>query len=132
MSVSIKKPDIDDIVIHAREMFPGEACGLLAGRGGRVSKVYRMTNSERRAGRYAVPLKEQFEAVRRMRAEGTEMIGIYHSHPDARPYPSSRDIGMAMHPGCSYVIVSLSDDVPKFRSFRIIDGRVEEESVDVG
>jgi proteasome lid subunit RPN8/RPN11 len=132
MSIIIGKPELEEIITHVQGAFPGEACGLLSGRGRRVSKVYRMTNTEKGTMKYAAPLEEQFAAARQMRADGDDMIGIYHSHPNAEPYPSSRDIGMAMHPGCSYVIVSLSDDAPEFRSFRITDGRVEEEPVDVG
>jgi len=132
MSITIGKRELEDIITHARKAFPCEACGLLAGRGGRVSKVYRLTNTQRGAIRYAAPAKEQFEAARRMRAEGDEMIGIYHSHPAARPYPSSRDIKMALHPKCSYVIVSLMKNIPEVRSFRITGGLVKEETVDAG
>jgi proteasome lid subunit RPN8/RPN11 len=131
MSLSIKKSDLDDIIVHARKAFPNEACGLLAGKGRRVSKVYRMANTERGAMGYTVSPKEQFEAARQMRVEDIEMVGIYHSHPNVRPYPSSRDIGLALHPGCSYLIVSLINDMPEVRSFRIADGLVEEEPVDV-
>lgn len=131
MSLSLKKSDLEDIISNARKAFPNEDCGLLAGKGRRVSKVYRMTNTERVAMRYTVSLKEQFEAARQMRVEDVEMVGIYHSHPNARPYPSSRDISLALHPGCSYLIVSLMNNIPEVRSFRIADGLVEEEPVDV-
>ncbi|MDD5270459.1 MAG: M67 family metallopeptidase [Candidatus Omnitrophica bacterium] len=132
MSIKIGKPELEDIIAHARKAFPNEACGLLAGKDGRVSKVYRLTNTQRGAMRYAAPEKEQFEAARKMRADGDDMIGIYHSHPNVRPYPSSRDIEMAMHPECSYVIISLMKNIPEVRSFRIAGGLVEEEAVDAG
>ncbi len=132
MSITIGKPELEDIITHARKAFPGEACGLLAGRGGRVSKVYRLTNTQRGAMRYAAPEKEQFEAARKMRADGDEMIGIYHSHPNMGPYPSSLDIKMALHPECSYIIISLMKNIPEVRSFRISAGLVKEESVHAG
>jgi len=132
MSIKIGKPELEDIIAHARKAFPNEACGLLAGKDGRVSKVYRLTNTQRGAMRYAAPEKEQFEAARRMRADGDDMIGIYHSHPNVRPYPSSRDIEMAMHPECSYMIISLMKNIPEVRSFRIVGGLEEEEAVDAG
>lgn len=132
MSIIIGKPELEDVIAHARKAFPNEACGLLAGKGRKVSKVYRLTNTQRGAMRYAAPEKEQFEAARRMRADGDEMIGIYHSHPGVRPYPSSRDIEMALHPECSYVIISLVKNIPEVRSFRIVGSLVEEEAVDAG
>ncbi|MDD5424177.1 MAG: M67 family metallopeptidase [Candidatus Omnitrophica bacterium] len=131
MSISLKRSDLEDIIGHARKAFPGEACGFLAGKENMVSKVYRMVNAGQGTMSYSVSIKDQLEATRRMRAEGDDMIGIYHSHPDSRPYPSSKDIRMALHPGCSYLIISLMGGAPEVRSFRIAAGLVKEEPVDV-
>lgn len=131
MRLHIKKSHLEEIIEHARKEFPNEACGILAGKEGKVSEVFRMANTERGAMRYAMALKEQFDIARVMRAKGTEMIGIYHSHPNLRAAPSFRDIQMALHPECSYVIVSLINNMPDVRSFRIIRGVVEEEHLDV-
>ncbi|MFA5335566.1 MAG: M67 family metallopeptidase [Candidatus Omnitrophota bacterium] len=131
MSISLKRSDLEDIICHASKAFPDEACGLLAGKENRVSRVYRMVNVGQGATDYSVSIRDQLEAARQMRAEGDDMIGIYHSHPNVRPYPSSKDIRMALHPGCSYLIVSLMGSAPEVRSFRITDGLVREEPVDV-
>ena len=61
---------------------------------------------------------------------------IYHSHTATEAYPSRTDIGLAMEPGAHYVLVSTkecgNDDGPvEFRSFRIVEGVVTEEEVEV-
>ena len=50
-----------------------------------------------------------------------------HSHTHTDAYPSPTDIAQAPDPDWHYVIVSLRDDVPMLRSYRIIDGTVDEE-----
>ena len=132
MKLSLKKIHMAEMIEHAKRDFPNEACGLLAGKGRKVSKVYRMANTERGGMRYSMALKEQFDAARDMRSQNLEMVGIYHSHPNVRPYPSFRDIQLAMHPECSFVIVSLINGMPEIRSFRIIKGMVTEEEIDAG
>jgi len=132
MKLSLKKTHMAEIVEHARREFPNEACGFLAGKGRKVSKVYRMVNTEKGGMRYSISLKEQFDAARDMRSQDLEMVGIYHSHPNVRPSPSFRDIQLALHPECSYVIISLINGIPEVRSFRIRGGVVAEEEIDVG
>ena len=130
MRVALKKNQIAEIIEHAKREFPNEACGLLAGRSGKVSKVYRMSNTEKGGMRYSIALKDQFDAARDMRSQELDMIGIYHSHPNVRPSPSFRDIQLALHPECSYVIVSLINGLPEVRSYRIRGGIVEKEEID--
>ncbi|MEZ5268732.1 MAG: M67 family metallopeptidase [Microthrixaceae bacterium] len=62
---------------------------------------------------------------------GLEVIGVMHSHTHTDPYPSPTDVAQAPDPGWHYLIVSLRDDAPMTRSFRIIDGQIHEERVAV-
>ena len=58
---------------------------------------------------------------------------IYHSHTATEAYPSRTDISYASEPNAHYVLVSTrDDDTTEFRSFRIVDGVVTEEPVEVG
>lgn len=131
MALAIKKPILEDIIAHSMQEFPKEACGILAGKDGEASVSYRMANIERCPMRYSMDLKEQFEVAREMRSKNLEMTAIYHSHPNARPSPSFRDIDMALHPGSFYVIVSIINGVPEVRSFMIVNGVVKEEEIKV-
>ena len=128
----IKKEFKDKMIAHSNEEFPNEACGILAGKGGCVKKLYRMTNAEKSPQTFFMDAKEQFKAMKDTRASGLEMIGIYHSHVASQPYPSSHDVEMAFYPDASYVIVSLQDkDNPGIRSFKIKEAKIEEEEVKI-
>ena len=57
---------------------------------------------------------------------------IYHSHTATEAYPSRTDIKLAQEPFAHYVVVSTRDpENYEFRSFRIVDGEVTEEPVEI-
>ena len=61
---------------------------------------------------------------------------IYHSHTATEAYPSRTDIAYASEPDAHYVLVSTretgNDDGPfELRSFRIVDGAVTEDNVEI-
>ncbi|HUE75331.1 MAG TPA: M67 family metallopeptidase [Chloroflexota bacterium] len=124
-------PDqIEDIVQHCREDYPNEACGLLAGSGNEVQRVFRMTNVEHSPVVYVMDPKEQLKIFDEIDRDGQELIAIYHSHTHSQAYPSATDVRMAYYPESVYVIVSLADmENPVSRAFRIVDGQVREIEV---
>ena len=63
------------------------------------------------------------------RARGQSIIGVFHSHTHTDAYPSPTDVDQAPDPAWHYVLVSLRDTHPVVRSYRIVDGRIDEESV---
>ncbi|MBI4598026.1 MAG: M67 family metallopeptidase [Candidatus Omnitrophica bacterium] len=128
-----------EIIAHCQSRYPKEACGLLAGaaapragqagarpgscRAGDVVQVYPMTNVEDSPIGYAMDPKEQLQNERQMRSRNQRLVGIYHSHTASPAYPSSVDVGLAISPEVSYVLVSLQDRAhPALKSFRI-DGQ---------
>ena len=120
----------DDIIAHAREGFPLEVCGILGGRDGVASAIYRMTNTDASNEHFMMEPKEQFAVVKELRAKGLEMSAIYHSHPETPARPSEEDIRLALTPHVSYVIVSLAEpDWPVLKSFKIDTGTVQQEDV---
>ncbi len=131
MTLAIKKNFLDEIISHAREEFPNEACGILGGKDKRVSKVFRMTNSEKSPMRYLMDPKEQFKVIKQMRSEELEMVAIYHSHPNVRPCPSSHDVELAFYPDSFYVIISIISGIPEVRAFKIVNGVIREEEIKV-
>src|SRR2546426_4887786 len=57
---------------------------------------------------------------------------ISHSHPATEAYPSRTDISYASEPQAHYVLVSTRErETTELRSFRIVDGAVTEEPVQV-
>jgi proteasome lid subunit RPN8/RPN11 len=118
----------DEIVAHVREEAPREACGLLAGRNGGITRVIRCKNVHPTpTTRYVIDPREQLSAFRAIDAAGEELLGIYHSHPVSQPYPSPTDRAEAHYPDALYVLVSLRTRTPEVRAYRLgTDGFIRE------
>jgi proteasome lid subunit RPN8/RPN11 len=129
--INIRQDLIKRIVEHAKQEFPNEACGILSGKGGRVEKVYQMSNIDKSPETFFMDPKEQLKTIKQMRSEGLEMAAIYHSHPNVRPYPSSHDVELAFYPDSYYVIVSIINGMPEVRAFKIVNGVIREEEIKV-
>ena len=120
------------MVAHARADHPDEACGLVAGVDGEPTRVIRMTNIAGSPTFYEMDPGEQLRAFRDMDDRDEELVVIYHSHTATEAYPSRTDISIAGYPDAHYVLVSTREvDVDELRSFRIVDGVVTEEPVEV-
>lgn len=132
MTLQIPPDILDRMIAQARAEAPVEACGILAGNDGKVRKLYAMTNADAAADHFMMEPAEQFAVVKEMRADGVEMLAVYHSHPESPARPSAEDIRLALTPGVVYVILSLQDsDHPVVKGFTIESGDVAEVPVDV-
>jgi proteasome lid subunit RPN8/RPN11 len=128
--LTIKRTDLQSICEHCNREYPNEACGILAGRSGRVERVYQTSNAEPSRNFYIMDPQEQFAAMKNLRHAGLDLIGIYHSHVASEAYPSSADITLAYYPEAVYLIVSLLDRKnPLAKGYTIIDGNVAEVPV---
>lgn len=133
----VEKRFVDEMVDHAREDLPNECCGILAGRDGRVLKLYRMTNLAASPFRFDMDPGEIVKVDAEAGDNDWELLAIYHSHTESEAYPSDTDVRIAggtaqLWPDVRYVLVSLMDKAaPQVRSFTIIDGVVAEEPLDV-
>ena len=120
-----------EMVGHAYDTLPEEACGLLAGypEGDKAVVCYRTTNIAHSARVYTVDPKDYLRADRDAEDHGMTIIGVYHSHTHTPAYPSPTDVAQAPDPGWHYVVVSLADEAPVVRSYRIVEGKIAEEPV---
>ena len=125
-SIKISEEDINKLIRHAREGYPEEVCGILAGREGEVLEVFQMTNTEHSPVSYFMDPREQFQVMKTIRERGLKMLAIYHSHPDTEAYPSAKDVRLAFYDDLAYIIISLMHEEPVVRAFSIKEGRVEE------
>ena len=125
----ITKEALTEIIEHARgKSF--EVCGLLAGTDLRIDKVYRMANTDEKPETgYFMDPKEQLITMKKIRKQGLELLGVYHSHPGSPAYPSPRDVEQAFYSEVSYLIVSLLKKKPEIRSFKIEAGKIREEKI---
>ncbi|SUA77411.1 CysO-cysteine peptidase [Nocardia otitidiscaviarum] len=130
----IKADLVDKMVAHARADHPDEACGVIAGPEGsdRPERFIAMINAERSPTFYRFDSAEQLRVWREMDDRDEAPVVIYHSHTATEAYPSRTDVSFASEPDAHYVLVSTRDpEQHELRSYRIIDGRVTEEPVQV-
>lgn len=121
------------IVDHARACKPEEACGILAGEAdGVITRVFLMENTEHSDVFYMMDSREQFEVFDAIERDGLKLLAIFHSHPHSPPLPSAQDMELAFYPDAFYLIVSLMDEEPAARVFRIVDGEVREAELALG
>ena len=120
---------------HAYDGLPDEACGLMIGSLGSDGPAARCTlfepcrNAAESSRIYSIDGKDWMRIERAADDAGLDIVGVMHSHTHTEPYPSPTDVNQAPDPSWHYVIVSLRDDAPMLRSFRIIDGEIAEEPV---
>ena len=132
--LTIAQTIVDAIVAHARMDHPDEACGVVAGPAGsdRPERFIPMVNAARSPTFYEFDSKDLLKLYREMDSLDEEPVVIYHSHTATQAYPSRTDISYASEPHAHYVLVSTADEVDvEFRSFRIVDGEVTEEPVEI-
>lgn len=121
----------DGMIAHARAELPNEACGLLAGRDGRVEDMFRMRNADDSPMTYRFDSKEQLQVFNQIEDKGWEIAAIYHSHTHTEAYPSETDRRQAFYPDAHYILVSLAKDDPVVRAFTIHDDQIEEQELKI-
>jgi proteasome lid subunit RPN8/RPN11 len=132
--LSIDRATRDAIVAHARRDHPDEACGIVAGPAGsdRPVRFVPMLTAARSPTFYEFDSYDLLQLYKELDANDEEPVVIYHSHTATEAYPSRTDVSYASEPNAHYVLVSTqAPDQTDFRSFRIVDGQVTEEPVEV-
>lgn len=134
--LTIPRGQVEEMIAHAREDYPDEACGVVVGPEGAdvPTRLVRMLNADRSPTFFRFDPQEQFALYKQLQADDEEIVVVYHSHTATEAYPSRTDISLATEPQAHYLLVSLaesgSDDGPvEVRSFRINDGVVTEEEI---
>ena len=122
------------MIAHALADHPDEACGVIAGKmsGDLSERFIPMLNAARSPTFYEFDAADLLKLYREMDAADEEPVVIYHSHTATLAYPSRTDITYASEPNAHYVLISTREELAgatEFRSFRIIDGEVSEETV---
>jgi len=124
MKLTIERNVYDALLAAARRAAPLEACGLLGGCQGRVSRFRELTNADASGEHYRMLPEEQFAAVKELRAGGLEMLAIWHSHPATPARMSPEDLRLAYTPEVVYLILSLAEPgQPDLRGYVVEAGR---------
>jgi len=143
---------------HASEGYPNEIVGVMAGRyegdDKRVTRLFRGQNqftvAESEGGadalkedlqvdgsaanRYFMTGEEMRAVDAACRAEGIDIVGFYHTHPDHPARPSVTDLHFAQQtlPGYSYVIMAVEKGVPALTTCWVLsedESRFDEETI---
>jgi len=119
--LSIPQQIIDGMIAHARELDPYECCGILAGKNGTVTEIYRITNivaldgaeklssfdpakaahlerlspAERAEIAFVMDMQDFSAAKKDIRNKELDLQVVYHSHPHDPARPSVTDIKIA-------------------------------------
>ena len=113
----IARADADALLGHARAGYPHEICGVLvgtsSGAAARVARVVPVVNreTERPAVRYQIAPEDLIAVQKAARAEGLDILGYYHSHPDHPARPSETDRRIAaegLSDGVVHVVVGVA------------------------
>ncbi|MCP4604708.1 MAG: hypothetical protein GY847_30005 [Proteobacteria bacterium] len=129
--LTILKTVFDQMITHAKQDLPIEACGYLAGKDGIVQKHYELTNMDASGIHFTFKPEEQFDALRDMRSFSFKPLAVYHSHPATPARPSGEDIKLAVDPSISYVIISLAGEHPETKAFRIENDQAKLEEINI-
>jgi proteasome lid subunit RPN8/RPN11 len=129
--MKISKGILEMIYEQAEEEAPLEACGYLAGKEGVITSHYKMTNVDKSETHFSLDPKEQFQVAKSVRANGSDLIAVYHSHPASPARPSEEDIRLAHDSSIIYVIVSLENENRTCAAFTIKNGIVTPEPLDI-
>jgi proteasome lid subunit RPN8/RPN11 len=113
MAIEISVLDVEAIRSHGEETFPNECCGFMLGKANgdlrNVAELMRAENDredEAKYNRFLITPDAFMRGEKAAREKGLDIIGFYHSHPDAPARPSKYDLDHAW-PWYSYVIVSI-------------------------
>jgi proteasome lid subunit RPN8/RPN11 len=111
----ITKDQLQYIIDHAQSTYPEECCGFLIGISAEEKWVRRAvsvpnTHHQSRSNRYIIDPVEIVRADEAAQRANLDLLGVYHSHPDAPPQPSQIDREYAW-PRYTYVIVSIENRV---------------------
>jgi proteasome lid subunit RPN8/RPN11 len=139
--VVLPEPLRQQLIEHARAENPDEACGILAGHGDRVERVFPVRNTadeigaerdvfrERESGvatagrrpvHYYMDPRDQLRVYNEIDDLELDVVGYYHSHTHTEARPSPTDIRLATDLSSSYVLVSLAQEPPDIRAWRIV------------
>ncbi|CAN5637741.1 M67 family metallopeptidase [soil metagenome] len=100
---------------HAEATYPDECCGIMLGRQvdrqrviERLIEIANEWDSEERRRRFLITDRQYMQAEKQARQAGLDLLGFYHSHPDAPARPSEFDREHAW-PFYSYLIAGVAD-----------------------
>lgn len=123
-----------DLIHHAKMGYPNEVCGLLAGYGEQVTRIIPTENgAPNTKNAFLIPTSALNDHLPKLRSEGINLVGFYHSHPNAPAIPSPTDVreldnGLKL----PHVLVGITPSYTDVKGWWIDGGRVNPIEVIIG
>ena len=109
-----------ELVAHAREEEPNEACGLIVLEDGVATRYERGRNAAASPYRFELDVDPE---VWFLEDDGVE-LAVFHSHPSSPPRPSRTDVeNIGLWQGKPYVIYSVRED--SLSAWTISNGEID-------
>lgn len=132
--VRVPREVLADMLRHVDAGYPNEACGVLAGDAGRVTRHYPAVNASDTPRTFSeIAPAELLTIWNDIDSHDWQALAYYHSHPETQAYPSPRDV-LWSHgwPGTYYIIFSFADRAaPVVRAFLIEGDTIHEHRIEV-
>ena len=135
---------LQGMIAQALAEQPLECCGLLAGvreegktgagageSVGRVRRRYPLVNAAASPREFLSDARSMFDADRDMRANGLDLLAVYHSHPTSLPVPSRTDLERHGMTEVVCMIVSLVGSAPEVRAWWLTEAEYREAAWEV-
>ena len=115
MKIILTESQKDTLSKHAKEQIPNESCALLFGSTESdkliVKEVFLTENVEKSSVNFTVSNDQLLQGYQTAEKKQMDVIGIFHSHPDSKPYPSSTDKKfMQINPVAWVIFSGLTND----------------------
>lgn len=122
MPIEVTRDVIAAIEAETLAAHPLECCGILLGKGNRVTAVMRARNVHPQPARFfEIEPQALIDAHRNARGGGAEVMGYYHSHPHGPAVPSATDCELSAGDRSIWAIASPRE----VRFWRAVDGGFE-------
>ena len=116
MQVQLEECAKDSMMLHAEGGYPNEICGILLGKDSDGKRVIMNTmpienafEADEQYHRFQITPQAMFAAEKLARYDRMDVLGVYHSHPDAPARPSQYDADHAAWTTWTYIILSVQD-----------------------
>jgi proteasome lid subunit RPN8/RPN11 len=137
IQVQLEECALDSMTNHAEGGYPNEVCGVLFGKeldGKRVimntMPIENTFEEDEQYHRFRITPQAMLAAEKLARHDGMDVLGVYHSHPNAPARPSQYDADHAAWTTWTYIILSVQDSkVVDTRMWKLRDDRTGCEEV---
>jgi proteasome lid subunit RPN8/RPN11 len=117
---------------HADKEKPNESCAILLGTENedtlKVERVFLTKNTDQSPVNFTISAEQRLEADKMEKELQLKIIGIFHSHPESKAYPSSTDKKfMDLNPVVWVIFSGITKD---FKAY-VLESGISEISIEI-